>query len=343
MGVAPQPVLGTTPQLQIINPVNNAQFAITGAPAMPVITVEVRLTGFQPDPTPVLNFTVQAQIRYNANTCPHGQNRDINLDFTQTATGGRFDLAFPSIRGGSLTLTISTTLMGQTFQARTQGLVIVGTNPQRADVAAMMPHDTLSKIACQESGGMRQFAAAANGGTGACPLWSADNLGGVGIMQITRPTPTDDEVWDWTANVRHGIQIFNEKLAAARGYPQRVRNSQRFQQLVQRLNQTRQQQNLPPLTVTVPPFTSGDFNNNLQQLELDAIRGYNGFGGRDAFGMELHEFRVVLDAAGQLVVDIVPGSTNATTRWERVPAADRPQSFGDPNYVQHVLAHGRLC
>jgi hypothetical protein len=94
---------------------------------------------------------------------------------------------------------------------------------------------------------------------------------------------------------------------------------------------------VPPITVTIPEFTSGNFNDNLQQLELDSIRGYNGFAGTDKFGLNLHEFRVALDASDQLIVTIDPVTNVGTTSWERVPVADRPRS-GDPDYVNHVLA-----
>ena len=191
---------------------------------------------------------------------------------------------------------------------------------------------------------MQQFVASVDSGVGPCPKWSADNLGGVGIMQITVPRPTDDQVWNWRANMAAGIQKLNQAVAGARHYPTQVRNSAHFHQLVQAFNAKRQQQGLPPLQqINLPDFTSGDFNNNLQQLELDAIRGYNGWAGHDAFGFPLHEFRVAVDANGVLRVTVAPGATTGTAQWERVPAADRPQSSGDPNYVAHVLSRNPTC
>ncbi len=186
---------------------------------------------------------------------------------------------------------------------------------------------------------MRQFIADVDGGVGCCPEWSANHLGGVGIMQISAPPPTDDQVWNWRANVAAGIQKLDKTVAAARRYPGQVRNSPRFHQLVATYNAQRQQQDLPPLQrIDLPDFTSGDFNNNLQQLELDTIRGYNGWAGHDAFGFELHEFRVAVDANGLLRVNVAPSATVGTAQWERVPVADRPQRGGDPHYVAHVLS-----
>jgi len=73
------------------------------------------------------------------------------------------------------------------------------------------------------------------------------------------------------------------------------------------------------------------------QLDLDSVRGYNGWAGKDAFGNVLHEFRVPLDDAGNLVVNV--GSDNrGVIQWEQVPGSDRPQNTGDPNYVANVLA-----
>jgi hypothetical protein len=156
-------------------------------------------------------------------------------------------------------------------------------------------------------------------------LFSGDRLGGVGLLQITNPQPTDDEHWSWLANINRGIEVMNQKRATARGYPAQVRNSAAFRLLVQQFTAGRN----PPPTIVVPDFTA-------DQLDLDTIRGYNGWAGRDAFGNHLHEFRVPLNAAGNLQVTVDAANRGAIA-WERVPAADRPQTSGDPNYVNNVL------
>ena len=171
----------------------------------------------------------------------------------------------------------------------------------------------------------RQFDAAADAGVSDCPLFSGDRLGGVGLFQITNPAPTPDDHWDWRANLNHGLQILAQKRAVARAYPARVRNSAAFQALVQRFNVGR----TPPAVIVLPDFTP-------QQLELDTTRGYNGFAGADAFGNVLHEFRVPLDAAGNLQVTVGPDNRGVIA-WQQVPGADRPQNTGDPNYVNNVL------
>jgi hypothetical protein len=64
-------------------------------------------------------------------------------------------------------------------------------------------------IAAQESYGGTQFRA------DGYPLPSSADDNGYGIYQITDPTPTYNEVWNWKANVNKGIQILNQKTAAA--------------------------------------------------------------------------------------------------------------------------------
>jgi hypothetical protein len=136
--------------------------------------------------------------------------------------------------------------------------------------------------------------------------------------------------------VTGGIRIFNQKIAQSRAYPGQVQNTARFRQLVAAFNATRQARGLPALTITVPPFTTGDFDNNLQQLELDAIRGFNGFAGKDGFGLDLHEFRLAVDGGVLRVANINSQTLTGEAVWVRVPVANRPKS-GDPNYVAHVL------
>jgi len=41
------------------------------------------------------------------------------------------------------------------------------------------------------------------------------DTGGVGIFQITNPAPTCSDLWDWRANVNHGVAIFRDKMRDA--------------------------------------------------------------------------------------------------------------------------------
>src|SRR6202040_80497 len=95
--------------------------------------------------------------------------------------------------------------------------------------------------------------------------------GRVGIMQITNPLPSLDEVWNWQANVRRGIAIFNGKRRDAEHYPSLVRHSQGFTRLVERFNVERHRRGLPHLRIELPDFTP-------EQVEEDMVRAYNGYG-----------------------------------------------------------------
>ena len=326
------------------------RLAITAEPKMPEIrasavvlngerTSELEWTGF-------IDFSGQncppSQLGFRRFELPRLTGEEVILDF-----GGK-------IRGGFLTF-----VAGATFdsicsppevQAGFEGPFIDGTNPPRSDIQDALLHNTLRRIACKESG-QRQFDAPPDGGVGPCPLFGVDGVR-VGVMQI--PNPTDDEIWNWRENVKKGIEIFNEGVATARAYPNKVRSSARFQALVDQFNQKRQQEGLDPIQVLLSDFT-GNFDDVLQphatqpHIALDAIRGYNGFHGEDRrFGIdELHEFRVAVD-----VIDVIDGEellqlrvTNINEQtlmgeavWERVPVAERPVGDGNPNYVEEVLA-----
>jgi hypothetical protein len=304
---------------------------------MPIIAVEVQIVGVQPDPTPNLTFICTAKITFDARQCPNGPNRLFADPTDTTARGGRFDLLFPSVRGGHLALTVSTQFQGKELRDQIDNLVIVGTNPAPGDVKAMMPHLTLKKIAMKESE-FRQFAPVSAGGR-PCPYWSTDQNGGVGVMQITNPRPNDEEVWDWRANVTRGQQIFKEKISGARRYPAGLRRDPNLHNYIELYNQRRAASGMPPIEIHLADFALGDFETNPQQLELDSIRGYNGWLGEDRqFRKPLHEYRIAFDADGYLVVDIDPSGGKGVVRWERVATSDRPANSGDPDYVRKVLS-----
>ncbi len=100
-----------------------------------------------------------------------------------------------------------------------------------------------------------------------------------------------------------------------------------FATLVQEWNAAQPAQNPPVrVNITLPDFTA-------DQLELDTIRGFNGFAN------QLHEFRVRLDQNNPPLLFVTLDATrrNGTAEWERVPVAERGAS-GDPNYVNNVDA-----
>ena len=310
--------------LTFVKPTPNQEFPITADVAMPVIDVEVKLEGGSPLPTSGLSLLWAADLSFKCNSCSHGTGRVISHPkVTGTSADGKFRITFTQIRGGTVTISVNAKVGTQMLSASI-GVKVVGTNPTTAQVALRFPDEILRKIANFESTGMRQFL------TSACPLFSSDNLGGVGLMQITYPQPTDDEVWSWIANMTKGKQIFAEKKPIAKGYPQQVRNSAGFKKLVTDYNKARKDAKKSELTITLPDFTD-------DQLTKDALRGYNGWAGKDAYGFPLHEFRVKLDGDGNLVVTEQAGGVAGTCEWEQVPASDRPSKPGDPDYVNHVL------
>jgi hypothetical protein len=317
-------------EFEIVSPADNTTFSIdpgasaTG-PQMPVIQAEARFNGVLPDPTATATFTWLVKIKFQCSDCTNGRTKEINDEFQLTSVGGKCTINFPRIRGGALTIAVAVDTATKCYGIETKGLKIQGVNPPRGEVNVACGSVIVQKMVMQESG-RRQFDAAADAGISDCPLFSGDRQGGVGLLQITNPKPTLDDHWDWTANISHGLQILAEKRAGARGYPARIRNSGAFQALVQRFNVGRN----PPAVIVLPDFTP-------QQLELDTTRGYNGWAGTDAFGNILHEFRVPLDAAGNLQVNVGPDNRGIIA-WQQVPAADRPQNTGDPNYVNNVLS-----
>ena len=317
--------------ITIISPADNTCFRIepgtaaTGA-QMPVIMAEAGITGVTPDPSSSTRFTWLVKIHFQCADCSNGLDKKITDELRLTSIGGKCAITFPHVRGGDLTISVSADLATGCYEKISKGLKVQGVNPVRQEINAACGVVALQKICCQESRG-RQFDAAAETGVSDCPLFSGDRLGGVGLMQITNPAPTDDDHWDWRANIRHGAQIFNSRRAAASRYAAAVRGSAEFRELVRRFNAGRN----PPVDVVLPDFTPA-------QLELDMIRGYNGWAGRDAFDNVLHEFRVPLDAQGNLQVN-VDAANRGVIVWEQVPAADRPcgrDSWGDPNYVANV-------
>ena len=319
------------PEIQIVSPVDNTIYRIepgtagTGA-QMPVIQAEARFSGLTPDPTSSTVFTWVVKVKFQCQDCTNGRDKEIKDEFQLTSIGGLCPITFPHVRGGDLTISVGADLPTGCYEKITKGLKIQGVNPPRNEINVACGVAALQKIACQESG-RRQFDAAAETGVSDCPLFSGDGLGGVGLMQVTNPAPTEDDHWDWRANISHGTQIFNSKRPTASQYPAAVRGSAAFRQLVQRFNIGRN----PPVTIVVPDFTPA-------QLELDMIRGYNGWAGHDAFGHVLHEFRVPLDAQGNLQVN-VDAANRGVIVWEQVPAQDRPHgagTWGDPNYVANV-------
>jgi hypothetical protein len=330
--------------VKIDQPTQGQMLDITAEPKMPDVHARARIVGLDPDPTAQTTFTWKTQISLKSVECDsrvHASREITHPDINATAVGSDYQPQFQVVRGGHLTMTASATINGNTAQDVTKDVILRGTNPARSDIQGALPHNALRQIACQESG-QRQFAAAPDGGMNKCPLFSSDHLGGVGVMQITNPAPTFDQHWDWHTNVAAGISKFNSTTSAAQGYSQQLARSQGFMSLVTAYNARRSQSHLAPLTIQIPALTQGNFDNDFEQRERDAIRGYNGFGGPRFLGLVLHEYRLVLDGDGYLVLTVDEAHRQGTAQWEQVPVTARG-SFGEPNYVALVVGRTPSC
>jgi len=320
------------------------QFAISEQCVMPSITATATLQNITPDPKIPLQFQWNVTLTFTGANCSHSQNRVIShTPITANTVVNTFPIRFTQIRGGDLSVSVAVRVGAVNLTAQSTGLKIVGTNPTVASLASAAPaNDAFRKLLRLESG-LRQFLAPA------CPLFSADNLGGVGLCQLTSPAPTDDQVWSWKANLSGGVSLWNGKESVARAYPGQVRGSPAYQALMKAYNDQRAATAkaaappgapppvTPPITVNLPDYTA-------DQLQRDTLRGFNGYAGG------LHEYRVKVDANGLLVVTIAAGAAVGTAEWEELSAADRIAFYnqagiaqnrrGDPNYVNDVEAEG---
>ena len=325
--------------LELDPPPTAGKYFITDEPEPPSITVTAIGVGGSPSALQ-WDITVAVDATLTKELCAPNAPAGIedSFDFSPTESGQQIAIDFAGlVRGSRLSIAVTGMVNGCPVKAFAGSLRIGGTNPGHGDVEASLPHDTLRAIACYESG-QRQFDAPASGGTGLCPLFGA--AGEVGIMQIA--DASQDEIWDWRKNVATGITLFEEFTKRAQGYPGRVRESAGFKKAVDHFNQGRQSDELAALNVMLPDFTSGNFDNDLQQLERDAIRGYDGWHGTDRFGHELHEFEVAFTTVGvEEILRVDETDELARTGvavWERVPPNARPLGVGDANYVDGVMA-----
>jgi hypothetical protein len=320
------------------------EYWLTGQARMPSdLSAQVEATGLCDTTIDDLTFVWTVAISYIPSDYnpAHGPSDSIRYLWPPQQSEGSdaFSPDFGDIvRGGTLTLTAVTTIDGLLYSGRTS-VTIVGTNPSRDALqgyfAAEFPnsHFTLWRIAQAESN-FQQFRDDGH------PKWSTDGHQGVGIMQITYPAPTDDEVWSWKVNADAGSRVLQNAAATARNWPGTVARSREFIAAIDAYNAAREKAEQPKLSrVTVPEFSSGNFLCNLQQRELDAIRLYNGAGGTDPLGLPLHEFKLAYDRTEGLL-DLAVNEENLTgsARWVRVAADERPRGRGAPDYVNTILA-----
>lgn len=313
--------------LIIISQPTGPQFSITADAQMPTITVTAVLQNeaLPAGGTPIYEWS--ATLTFEGGTPPtntaYGGGRSTSHSPmpSQTSASPSWRIPFSEVRGGLLTVLVTMRVAGVERRARV-AWTVVGTNPTSTAIRAFAnsigaDRAVFRKKMRQESS-LQQFRS-----PGLWPKYSSDGLGGVGLCQLTRPAPTANETWSWKDNVRGGWALWLEKERIARAYPRNERNSERFKGLVRAWNSARAAQGLPVIPVQLPDYTA-------EQLELDTLRGFNGYANR------LHEYRVRMQG-NQLWVTVSADGTTGHAEWERVPVADRG-TVGDPNYVENVLA-----
>jgi hypothetical protein len=321
---------------------------------MPVIKATAMLVNFTPPMNQTVRFDWNASLVFTGKGCPHFRKSPYSLaldikasstlNFTEAVLSlffpevlqpelwsnltNDFTIPFTNVRGGQLTVSVTVTAGSTILKAKREGLLVVGTNPLKGSLtkelilADLQIANVMMKVMQHESG-LKQFLTIGANTTSEHPLYSHDGYGGVGLCQITYPQPKADEIWSWKANLKAGVGVFHEKQDIARAYPQEVRSSSRFHQLVQKYNEVRKKNKLNPLNITLPDFTP-------EQVLIDAIRGYNGWIGGH------HEYCLQVDAMDMLVVVVNENNISGVAQWERITPAMR-SSWGMSDYVDGVL------
>lgn len=125
------------------------------------------------------------------------------------------------IAGGDIQVSLVVNIDDLDIEAGLSGNSIKGDNPEDSSViSALGGGSPAVEIACWESGhSLSQFDSYG------WPLFGAPN--GWGIMQIDNPPIacplTEEDIWDWRANVDTGLCVMDVKRNDASGYPSRIR------------------------------------------------------------------------------------------------------------------------
>jgi len=308
----------------------------SGEPVMPRnVVAYARLDGWPADVPQPASFTWRVMLDWDFKACPthHSISR---LKFEHPSP-------FPvnlagEVRGGRLKVFAKTSFEGREVSAVAIAEVR-GTNPPRSAVLRAFPPNRTgliaSKIAMAESG-MRQFDP-----VDGLPMLSKST--DVGLMQLNAPTggvTADDQVWDWRANVRRGLEMMADKrritVFASRGSSGRradLREPVLGYENAVCVAFARWYVGWPTTgPLTVPPLSKAPGSGMqpgeedpdhvaLSQEERDMIRRYNG--GRE------FTLAILTDPSSLSVRGI---------EWRVDPARGGVRArAGDPDYVGHVL------
>jgi hypothetical protein len=311
--------------------------AKTGSPAMPKdVVAKAELINWPSDTPQPTTFTWHVFLDWDFK--PYPTHHAINeLKFEHPSP---FPVNLSSqICGGRLKVIAKTLFDGQEITGQALADVL-GENPPRSAVLRAFPPNRFgllaSKIGMAESG-LRHF----DNLTG---LPAVSKTNDIGLMQLNIPTKavtSPDQVWDWRANVKRGLEMMEDKrrttVLASRGDVNRhmgLRDMVSGYEDVACVNFMRWYLGasvLPPPGIPelsskpgsgMRPDDPDPDHVMLSQIERDLIRRYNG--GR--------EYLLALTAdSSSLGIKRVDWQVDATR------GGINPRR-GDPDYVRHVLS-----
>ena len=297
---------------------------------MPQITARAKilnppdeLAGWDKRPYPPgLTYEWDISLVMHPAKIPHAHGRTTTHPQIRARTfGPEFAIPFTKIRGGDLgiSLTVAGTGLKVPLRSKTRGLKVLGNTAAFTEqtLYAAGASELMVKIIRHEST-MRQFRD--SGPWAGYPLFSQDNLGGVGLTQLTNPHPNDDEVWSWRANLAKGMRVLREKRDLAKAYLTSYQSSAQFQSYVGKYNETRIRNALKEGIPIPASLKIGLPQPTEDQLERETVRGYNGWAGG------IHEYTAKVSGSDSvLVVRESPGSNIAIASWHEITGEEREQ------------------
>ncbi len=325
-----------------------ANLDMTVAPAMPAITARARIQG---NARGLATFQWTAEMKLTG-CLKQRPDPILHAPPIPGGNGATYQPNISPIMSGDLTLTVVATVDGETRSAQ-RNVVIRGANPTCAAVQQVLGENTLSRLACQESG-MSQFDVVA-GGLNKCPLFNRMGDGGVGIGQITS-NPTFEDYFNWRVNVSHIRQhLIATKGPAVDGYRSQLMGGSNLQipamdkalrALFDSYNACRTKQGKAKLTrLILPAFVQGGLGDSPGQYERDLLRAYNGLCGPRYLHYPRHQFQLQEDSICGLILTVDEDNLAGTASWVEVDPAVRCNAPSPPrcprngrNYVERVLS-----
>lgn len=181
---------------------------ISAAPAMPQLRARIRNCPSGVLPSWQLRVTFQrnlyGQQGVQTETAWYPATPVQVAEFAPTFTD-------PAFIGGDATVLVTWCSMSYEFDFR-----ILGANPSFTSITNNLENDAFRALCWAEST-YRQFEGPhgrPQGGTIGLPLPNGGHDGGYGLMQITNPVPSIEDLWCWTTNTDSGKHYFTDVKAA---------------------------------------------------------------------------------------------------------------------------------